>query len=232
MGRFEKTITNIITSIENIVRCTKHTYPICVTLHLHVHTFVDSCVPTLLSVLRPSFEVGATEHGAAAMSIPGAAAAPTIADSAVDPELMLIATRSDVNRSAAVHIQAGAAEQVMVGTCPPASLGVSSSAAGAAEHSAQQPKREYEEESHLNMMVGIVSAPSWDWKCSTCDKCYNEQVVDRKWVHPRRCPRCKKPMDTWRKRGSICDIFKPPGDHPSPRELKSHARAGKMHRHY
>ena len=75
---------------------------------------------------------------AAAMSIPGEASASTIVDSADDPDLMRFATRSDVNRSAAVDIQTGASEQAMVKTCPLASRGVSSSAAGAAEHNAQQ----------------------------------------------------------------------------------------------
>ena len=75
---------------------------------------------------------------------------------------------------------------------------------------------------HLNSMMALVFCPQYDWRCSTCDKCVNEVDKSRRWVDPRPCPKCKKPMETWRTRESICPIFKPEGSAPSPRELKVH----------
>ena len=74
----------------------------------------------------------------------------------------------------------------------------------------------------MNSMMALVSCPQYDWRCSTCDKCVNEVDKSRRWVDPRPCPKCKKPMETWRTRESICPIFKPEGSAPSPRELKVH----------
>ena len=76
----------------------------------------------------------------------------------------------------------------------------------------------------LNSMMALVSCPQYDWRCSTCDKCVNEVDKSRRWVDPRPCPKCKKPMETWKTRESICPIFKPEGSAPSPRELKVHLR--------
>ena len=74
----------------------------------------------------------------------------------------------------------------------------------------------------LNSMMAIVSCPQYDWRCSTCHKCVNEVDKSRRWVDPRPCQKCKKPMETWRTRESICPIFKPEGSAPSARELKVH----------
>ena len=90
---------------------------------------------------------------------------------------------------------------------------------------------EEEEEHHpkLDMRRGIVSVPSWDLHCFACDKGLNEQDVYRKCVNPRKCPCCRDQMHTWRTRGSISSIFKPLGDKPSSRELKSNAAPSGRH---
>ena len=66
--------------------------------------------------------------------------------------------------------------------------------------------------------IALVSCPLWDWSCELCDRKFNEEDVSRRWVTARPCPSCGSPMTTWRKRGELCDIFKPEGSRPSPRE--------------
>ena len=83
-------------------------------------------------------------------------------------------------------------------------------------------KEKEEGDVQLNSMMAVVSCPQYDWRCSTCDKCVNEVDKSRRWVDPRPCPKCKKPMETWRTRDSISPIIKPEGSAPSPRELKVH----------
>ena len=72
-------------------------------------------------------------------------------------------------------------------------------------------------------MAVIVSCPSLpDWECKDCVRVCTEKDSSRKWVHPRKCPHCGRPMSTWRTPDSICSIFKPPGAEMTPREKKSH----------
>ena len=76
----------------------------------------------------------------------------------------------------------------------------------------------------LNDMMALVSCPQYDWKCSTCVTFFNEVDKDRKWVDPRPCAKCQKPLETCRTRESMCPIFKLKGSTPSPREMEVHLR--------
>ena len=50
--------------------------------------------------------------------------------------------------------------------------------------------------------TSILSLPSWDWRCESCDKEYIEVCSYRRWVDPRPCKECGAHMETWRTRGS------------------------------
>ena len=72
--------------------------------------------------------------------------------------------------------------------------------------------------------AGFISCPSWDWACDQCDQHASETDNARRWVGARPCGHCGQPMQTWRTRGSLGDIFKPDGSTASPREAKTQER--------
>ena len=70
----------------------------------------------------------------------------------------------------------------------------------------------------------VMVCPPHDWKCDKCSSTIAETDKFRKWVKPRPCRTCNTPMTTRRTHDSICPIFKPKGNIPSPREDEAYLR--------
>ena len=71
-------------------------------------------------------------------------------------------------------------------------------------------------------LTAIVSYSEHDWNCTACSSAVKETNRSRRWVKPRPCQHCAKPMKTWRTPDSTSPIFKPAGSLPSPREFEVH----------
>ena len=70
----------------------------------------------------------------------------------------------------------------------------------------------------------VMVGPPHDWKCDKCSSSIAQTDKFRKWVKPRPCRVCNTPMTTWRAPDSICPIFKPKVNIPSPREDEAYLR--------